>query len=474
MKCFIITVLCFLPLIAVNDIPAQSLYWIDGVAGKIQSCGETASGINEIVTGTGTAYAIATDVKNNKIYWTDNTSKTIKSSDIDGKNIQTLVTQTAGSIVIPRGIALNINDGKIYWTDNGSCKLMSANLDGSSVQTLVSGLDSPGFISYDSQNSKIYWADNGLSAKKIQRCSKDASSVEDVATGVKQVWGIALDIPDSLIYWTDSETHAIMKGSLSSLPVTPAVVLDSLAGSPRGLVIDKMKNYLFWTTTAGAVMRANLDGSLAVPVAQNLNYPQGIAIDCNSALPVELVSFSAQVTKGHVSLVWSTATETNNSKFEVERLDFPVWKKIGEVAGSGTSTQMKDYQFTDMNLKSGTIFYRLMQVDYDGSFRYSDKIEVTCNSVKPGKFDLLANYPNPFNPSTTISYQLSETSDVELKIFDIMGREVSELVKGKQEAGSYNARFEASSVGGGLASGIYIARFKAGSFCKSIKMNLLK
>ncbi|HOJ18414.1 MAG TPA: glycosyl hydrolase family 18 protein [Ignavibacteriaceae bacterium] len=205
-----------------------------------------------------------------------------------------------------------------------------------------------------------------------------------------------------------------------------------------------------------------------------------------SALPVEMVSFSAKVISGKVNLNWSTATEVNNYGFEVERSlsshllslsghsSSDTWEVVGFVAGSGNSNSVKEYSFTD-NLNHSsiqpfnhTISYRLKQIDNDGTFAYSKTVE--ADNLKPSAFDLRQNYPNPFNPSTMISYQLPVTAQVTLKVFDVLGNEVVSLVNQQQEAGSYNVTLDAST----LASGTYIYRLIAGDFVSTKKLVVLK
>ena len=90
----------------------------------------------------------------------------------------------------------------------------------------------------------------------------------------------------------------------------------------------------------------------------------------------------------------------------------------------------------------------------------------------PGRFELYQNYPNPFNPGTVISYQLSAKSYVQLKIFDLLGREVASLVNEEQTAGIYNSTF--STLRSALTSGVYIYSLKVNGFIQSKKMIFLK
>ncbi|MBP9120448.1 MAG: T9SS type A sorting domain-containing protein [Ignavibacterium sp.] len=170
--------------------------------------------------------------------------------------------------------------------------------------------------------------------------------------------------------------------------------------------------------------------------------------------PVELLSFAANVNETDVTLNWSTATETNNSGFQVERSNGTAYEVVGFVAGHGTTTEVQNYSFVDQNLASGNYTYRLKQVDFNGTFEYSNTIEA---EILVKDFSLGQNYPNPFNPSTTINFSLAVDSKVSLKIFDVLGQEVATLVNGQLAAGSQKVSFNASS----LNSGVYFYRIDA-------------
>ena len=187
-------------------------------------------------------------------------------------------------------------------------------------------------------------------------------------------------------------------------------------------------------------------------------------------VPVEFVSFSSSVKGSSVNLSWTTATETNNRGFEVERsTDKAEWSEIGFVGGRGTTTTPQVYSYTD-NLPGAslvTYYYRLKQVDFNGAYKYSGTVEAEFG---PSEFTLSQNYPNPFNPTTSISYQLPVNSFVSLKVYDVLGNEVSTLVNEQKAAGEYSAVFNASALG----SGVYFYVLKAGNFLQSRKMMLVK
>ena len=175
-----------------------------------------------------------------------------------------------------------------------------------------------------------------------------------------------------------------------------------------------------------------------------------------------------------VNLTWSTATEVNNYGFDVERSSGNSgWQKIGFVAGSGNSNSTKNYSFTDKPSGGTSFSYKLKQIDVDGSFQYYDPVTVSLAvSSAP---QLLQNSPNPFNPSTTIKFYIPNASDVSIKIYDIMGREVTTLINQQATAGYHNVYWNGkNSRGENVASGVYLYRLTAGNFSETKKMNLLK
>jgi Secretion system C-terminal sorting domain/Cleaved Adhesin Domain len=176
-------------------------------------------------------------------------------------------------------------------------------------------------------------------------------------------------------------------------------------------------------------------------------------------VPVELTSFTAMAIENDVMLSWITATELNNRGFYIERRnDSESWNNLGFVEGHGTTTEKQSYTFLDKNLSSGIYIYRLKQIDTDGSFEYSNEIEVDLGM--PIEFSLSQNYPNPFNPLTIIRYSIPKSSNVIIKVFDVLGNDIGTLIN------DFNSS--------GLPSGVYFYRLQAGSFIEIKKMILMK
>jgi hypothetical protein len=187
-------------------------------------------------------------------------------------------------------------------------------------------------------------------------------------------------------------------------------------------------------------------------------------------LPVELSSFISKLLNDKVQLNWVTKTEVNNYGFNVEkRVNEGEWNSIGFVEGHGNSNSPKEYSYTDKELFAGgsKFQYRLKQVDTDGSFEYSDVVEV---EIMPTKFELSQNYPNPFNPSTTIRFSLPKETQLKINIYNMLGELVETLAEGTYEAGYHKVNFNASS----LSSGAYIYRIESSEFVQVKKMILLR
>jgi hypothetical protein len=218
------------------------------------------------------------------------------------------------------------------------------------------------------------------------------------------------------------------------------------------------------TGTPLALVATDIDGA-----TRNASAPYIGADEASTALPVELSAFTAASHGSSVVLNWTTATETNNYGFDIEKLSNGSWVKIGFVDGAGTSASPKSYQYVDASC-AGRLSYRLKQIDRDGMFTYSSVVEVAATAA-PARYELAQNYPNPFNPSTTIRFAVKQAERATLKVYDVTGREVAELFNDAAQPGQfYNVPFNAS----GLSSGVYFYVLQTQSFREVKRMQLLK
>ncbi len=192
-------------------------------------------------------------------------------------------------------------------------------------------------------------------------------------------------------------------------------------------------------------------------------------------LPVELVSFTANQKGTIIVLNWVTASEINNRGFEIERKLFNAdneleWRLIGFKEGSGTTAEESNYTFYDdlTNISADKSAYRLKQIDFNGTFAYSNIVYI--DKIVPMTFNLLQNFPNPFNPETKIKFNLPSDEFISLKVYNLLGSEVAVLIYEKRSAGIYHINFDASQ----LPSGVYYYQLTAGQFNETKKMILLR
>jgi len=191
-------------------------------------------------------------------------------------------------------------------------------------------------------------------------------------------------------------------------------------------------------------------------------------------IPVELTSFAASVSDAGVTLNWATATETNNSGFSIERsVDNVEFNAIAFVDGHGTTTEKTNYTYVDKSVNAAKAYYRLKQIDFDGTSAYSNVVEVDLNI--PKDFSISQNYPNPFNPSTTIKFGLPVESKVTINLFNTLGERVAQIANSDFAAGNQRIDFNASN----LSSGVYFYTIEAvgvdgTNFVSSKKMMLMK
>ena len=251
-------------------------------------------------------------------------------------------------------------------------------------------------------------------------------------------------------------------------------------GTVDGSNIDTpMQEFTYSIPTTGSTLQVRLEafngGSEEIAF-------DNIRILGTVVLPVELISFIAMVKNNIVELRWETATELNNYGFEIERARLRssnsarvLWEKIGFVNGHGNSNSPKSYEYIDENVIEGKNLYRLKQIDFDGSYEYTDEVEVSFTKSLEKEFVLHQNYPNPFNPTTTIKFTIpfsgrDQGESVRLTIYDILGNEIATLLEERKQPGKYRIEFE----GGDLSSGIYYYTLETGNFRETKKMLLIK
>jgi hypothetical protein len=201
----------------------------------------------------------------------------------------------------------------------------------------------------------------------------------------------------------------------------------------------------------------------------------------DAPLVVRLSMFAViSVSVSAVRLQWATLSETNNYGFEVQKSmhgtgDF-VAVPNGFVPGHGTTVEPQSYTFTDPTGYAADTYYRLVQIDLDGTRRplearaVGSTSDVEAATAAPVRFTLERSFPNPFNPSTTIRYGLPQRSHVNLAVYNALGQQVAQLVDGEMDAGYHQITFNASE----LPSGVYLYRMRAGSYVETKRLLLTR
>ncbi len=369
---------------------------------------------------------------NGGVNWTTQTSNT--TNDLWGIRF---FNNKVGTAVGDLGVILQTSNGGANWLVQQS---PTANFLNS--------------VTYPSSNKCIIVGEGGVI---LSHSVTVLPSIPTNLTAIADTFKVTLSWQDN----SDNEDGFIIeRKDGDSTSTNPFIIIDTVAANVTAFVDYGLSANSTYTYQVYAYNEFGNSG--------NSNIAQTTTI-----IPVELTSFSVLANSDDIELKWTTATEMNNQGFQIERRKTrdeksEDWESIGFVPGFGTTTEPKSYSFVDSKVSSGTYIYRLKQIDFDGTYKYSN--EVSVEVTLPLEYSLDQNYPNPFNPSTTIKYSIPEDGFVKLSVYNMLGEEVSTLVNGNQEAGRYELSFNASE----LSSGVYVYRLEAPNYTSSKKLILLK
>lgn len=318
-------------------------------------------------------------------------------------------------------------------------------------------------------NGEFYWNANGQNARKY---AANGSFIGIIPNGIVGTGSNAIRYLGQVNGSEYVVTFAYGTGNQN------ARILEIPLGDPTQALLYAV------TPVLGSNANANGAGDVDFQVNPDLTVNVFVlstnnglgAYRSSSVLPVELSTFTASVIDRTVRLNWRTESESNSHGFEVQRSSAnQSWSQIGFVKSAGNSVSSQNYSFVDSKLETGSYSYRLKMVDLDGSFRYSNVVEVEIGT--PLTFALSQNYPNPFNPATRIDYQVPFSANVTIELYSITGEKVATLVNNYISAGYYALDIDASVLR--LASGVYFYRMtstdiQGSKFVDTKKMVLLK
>jgi hypothetical protein len=467
---------------------------------------------NQVTTGDG-GYTVVDPVNTNYIYG-EYVNGAVQRSSNFGANytaIQPSGSTTNGLFYTPYAMAPADHNTIVYgradlWKTTVAQTVTTSSGWSSIATTGVVGASSPNGVSaiaIGATSTNMIYA--GTSNGRLIATTDNGSSWA-TSTGFPYVTGLAVDITDDNICYAGMSgitpgvhVYKTTNGGTSwgnvtgNFPNIPILCIALRTTFPRTLFAGTDLG-VYKSTDDGATWVSFNNGMPTLAVF-DLKYKEGTQIllaathgrgcwtfNYGAFLPIELSSFTASsVISSGVHIAWKTISEINNYGFEVQRsaalLDGFSTLPGGFVKGHGTTLTPQSYAFDDASAGPGSWYYRLKQIDLNGTIHYVEpvRVEAAAGSVvagesAPPEFVLLQNHPNPFNPSTTIRFDLAADRDVSLKVYNALGQVVSELVSGHRPAGRYSVAWDAS----GFASGVYFYRLEAGSFVQTRKLIVLK
>jgi photosystem II stability/assembly factor-like uncharacterized protein len=435
--------------------------------------------VNIYSTGVSNYLDIAFDPQNNiyvanssngLIISTDggNTFSNIPASAFGGNSVNTVACGSNGLVLV------GVTSGGIYRSTNYGATFTQV-LSGYSIVSLE----------FDKINPNRIYAGSSSTTLNGFFISTNGGASFTGPTNAINVWEILQKQNGELITLGTSAGYPVLKSTDLGLTWTQ---VGTTPNAIRGACLDLVEN--IYAAGNGGVYRSTNGGQTfsnfnftpssnkiisyqnKILVAAAGTATGGIYVYTDQTIPVELLSFEALTSGNNVILQWTTATETNNLGFEIQRrtknTDFI---SIGFAEGSGTTAELKKYQFVDQSLNSGKYIYRLKQIDFNGAFEYSREIEVEMETLNG--YSLEQNYPNPFGESvnssltsTKIKFSVPEQTQVKLSVLNLLGEEIKTLVNQPMEFGTYEVEFD----GANLPSGVYLYKLEAGSTIITRKM----
>ena len=371
------------------------------------------------------------------VFWTVPRENAIRSASTNSPGDTTTILDGTDGLNDPRMITLDAANQKIFWVNFNGNTIQSADLDGTNVTTILrlfQGVNFPYGIALDETNGQVYWSNWG--DHSIHRASLSGGAPQTLFTraahDIFAVIGIGVDAANSKIYWLSRHNNRLRQADVGCGNLQDILTQADGLSLPNSLAMDVTNSRIFWTNEGGnAILSADLDGgnlTTLLDANDGLQQPLALSLDA-TATRIYWTNSSGDIKRAHVD---GSNAET--------LLTFSGNKKALGIAVSG-----------------------------------SDPVAIPPKENFPQGFALKANYPNPFNPSTTIDFKIGVRSTVSLKVYNAIGQEVKTLREGVLAPGEYSLRWDAdNNFGEAAGSGVYVYRLIAGKFIASQKMLLLR
>ena len=475
---------------SVAEASRPPMLWISG--GKIYAL--VGADVKEFIAGVENAISLA--VGEDKLYWTEETSETkgtLNSANLDGSGAKELRDLWG----VPRGIA--VDGEKLYWTDAQN-RLQSANLDGTGIRNVFRNLSDPMDLAVS--GDKVYWIQDGDGDSLFSVNLSDPKQTTSIDSTLGSFGGVT--IAGSKVYWTEkiSETEGMLH--VANLDGTGAKALRSepLWGAPVGIAVDTARSNLYWTDAVGRLQRSKLDATGIHNVVKGLGMPSDMVISNSITAPAGTPSKTTSTTASNKydvdgsgtvdskdvdALLLAVAAGSTDAKYDVDgngKVDiFDLIDLRGQIPATASAPTL-------LGTKLGSIAVDRLQEQIDLLVASGDRSPEVLKTLiylqqlivmaRPEKTQLLANYPNPFNPETWIPYELATDTNVKITIYNAQGVVIRTLQFGQQSAGYYTDRERAAywdgrnTLGEQVASGIYFYQLETDDMSTLRKMVILK
>ena len=437
--------------------------------------------------------ALSLAIGGDTVYWTEKTGDsagTINSANLDGTGIKELKAIMA----VPMGITVDTTANLLYWT-NSRGRIQSLNADGSGrVENVLQNLTSPLDIGLAGGN--VYWTHSnggiGFASLKGQKQVRNISNGADAAG--------SLVIGGGKVYWTEETGEnggRIKSANLNGSGITDVA---SIFAVPIGIGLDSSRGKLFWTNSRGRIQSSDLEGNGVSNVVDGLGSPGDMVLSNSIAAPAATttttttadnakydVNGDGTVDNMDAGLV-SEAMGTSNAKYDVNgdgTVNFLDLLLVFDNRDEGAASAP-----TVLGMQLSTVQVDVLQEQIDLLIATGDRspaamrtliyLQQLIATARPEQTQLLANYPNPFNPETWIPYELATDTTVTLTIYNAQGVVVRTLQLGHQSAGYYVGRDRAAywdgrnAFGEQVASGIYFYQLETDAMSLMRKMVILK
>lgn len=396
------------------------------------------------------------------------------NSTVDADTVNNLTVGNGNGIALGRSQVVkntvSLAGGKLRL---GSCNLRVAStgtITGASSSNYIV-INGSGALTYEGVGSSGVVFPIGTSSSYNPVTISNVGSQADYSVRIDNTFDYPMPDPSKAVtkQWSISKTGGV--GSTATVTLRWSGLDEAARFDRTGAIFIGHHDGSQWEQFP-AVFADLGDGTYSATATGFTSFsPFGVGGD--GALPIQMTSSAANVLRGNdVEVTWKTVSETNNYGFEIfrRRGSENEWTKIGFVAGHGTTLSPQSYSFIDRSLPFGKYSYQIKQIDLDGTSEIFPAIDVTVG-VGSERPVLGQNFPNPFNPSTTIEFVVPVSGHTTMKVHNSLGQEVATLFDGNAEAGTITtARFDASN----MPSGMYFYTLTYSGKSETKRMILMK